>query len=123
MVPVILLLLVGIVGLVIWKTRFQKKALSPIRSQMSLFRTRGNQVKPTDLLAEMVNLDRVALQRQGGFFEFYPNQKIVVFVIPPSTQVYCICNLMQYMDLTRAIEKKVLYGINPPPLNSFEVAA
>lgn len=103
---------------------FRKKAESSlIMTQMNPFRTRGNQVKPNHLLEELVNLDGATLKRKGGCFEFYPNQKIVAFLVPPSTQIYCHCNLMQYMDLTRAIEKKILYGINPPSANSFEIVA
>src|SRR5438552_9804897 len=106
--------LLGAAGFVVWKKWFQKAAQSPsIRTQMTPFHTRGDQAKPHDLLEELANLNCETLQRKGGYFEFYPNQKVVAFLVPPSIQIYCHCNLMQYMDLTGAIEKKVLYGINP----------
>jgi len=120
---VIFILLSSVIGYVVWKKWFRKTAVSVIRTQHGQFRTRGNQVKPTDLLDEVVNLDREALERKGGWLEFYPNQKIVVLVLPPVTQIYCYCNLMQYMDLTRAIEKKIFYGVNPPRFDSVQQAA
>jgi len=122
---VVYLFIFGAIGVAVWHKWFRKSAAgsSSIRTQMAPFHTRGNQVKPNHLAEELVNLDRDALKRNNGFFEFYPNQKIVAFVVPPTTQIYCHCNLMQYLDLTRAIEKKILYGVNPPRPTSFETAA
>ncbi len=114
----------SVAGYFAWRQfRKQKAEASCIRTEMSPFRASGNKVQAQLLLEEVVNLNRQTLLLHGGWFEFYPNQKVVSLIVPPNSKVYCYCTLIQYLDLTRAIEKKILYGIDPPRAKSIADAA
>jgi hypothetical protein len=114
MILLAVLVLAGVVGWALYQRKMQEKP-GLIRTAYQPFRSSGRKIRPQDFPQIINQFNSAMLQSHGGFYEFFPNQRIIRFVLPPEMEYFAYCNLMEYMDMTRGVENKIRYGKDLPP--------